>query len=264
MKQKIATVFGGTGFVGTQVVRKLAKRGYTIKVATRIPEKAYFLRPCGTVGQIVPFACDYSEASIQNAVSGAEVVVNCVGTLFDRKKKGFQKAHTEFPASIARACAQQGVTYFIHISAAGVDVSTSKYAQSKREGEQAVLENFPYATILRPSVIFGENDNFFNMFAKMAAVFPALPLIGGGKTQFQPVYVGDVAEAVMAVIDAPVTYEETAMGKVYELGGPEIVNFRQIYERMFEYTRQPRRLVNLPFGLAKMQAGLMGILPKPP
>lgn len=266
LSTKIATVFGGTGFVGRQIVRELAKLGVRVKVATRVPERAYFLRPCGVVGQIVPFACSYHEpASIAEAVQGSDFVVNCVGILYEKgKKQTFKHAHVDLPANIASACAKAGVERLVHISALGLEDSTSRYAATKRDGEKAVLSNFPAATILRPSVIFGEDDDFFNKFAEMARYLPFLPLIGGGHTKFQPVYVGDVADAVMVALTWPVVGPDNPQGRIYELGGPEVLNFKEIYERLFQYTHRPRPLVEVPYGLAKMQAFFMGILPQPP
>lgn len=259
--QKIATVFGGTGFLGRQIVRDLANDGYTVKIATRVPERAYFLKTCGTVGQIVPFACDYFSApSIADAVKGSSVVVNCVGILFEKgKKRRFEHAHAKIPAMIAEACAAAKTRHFVHISAMGIDRSNSSYARTKRAGEDAARGFFPNVTILRPSVIFGEDDQFFNMFARMSLMLPFLPLIGGGHTKFQPVYVGDIADAVMAAVK-----NNEARGKTYELGGPEIVTFREIYERLFLYTKRRVPLVNLPFALAKIQGTVFSILPHPP
>lgn len=258
--QKIATVFGGTGFLGRQIVQKLAKKGYAVKVATRVPERAYFLKPYGNVGQIVPVACNYADAaSIANAVSDADCVVNCIGILFERgKKTKFEKIHSDLPAAIAKACAEEEVERFVHISALGCDIGTSDYAKTKYMGEKAVLENFPAATILRPGVIFGEDDNFFNMFAELARYMPFLPLIGGGKTKFQPVYVGDVADAVMAALT-----DARAHGETYQLGGPDVLTFREVYERLFRYTGRRRCLVNLPFGVAKIEAAFLSLLPRP-
>lgn len=260
-ENKIATVFGGTGFLGRQIVGDLARLGFTVKVATRIPESAYFLKPLGAVGQIVPFACDYSDAqSITDALQGSDFVVNCIGILYERRRSKFQKAHVDMPVMIARACRDQGVKRFVHISALGCDNGTSKYAKSKFEGEQAVLENYPRATLLRPSIIFGEDDNFFNMFAELARYLPFLPLIGGGKTKFQPVYVGDVAECVIKVFAEPM---ERYCGKTYELGGPDVVDFKQVYELLFKYTGRTRHLVSLPFSFAKFEASFLSLLPKP-
>ncbi len=258
--RKIATVFGGTGFVGRQIVRMLAAEGYTVKIATRLPERAYFLQPCGRPGQIVPTLCNYNQnESIAATIKDSAFVVNCVGLLFEKKKGAFAQMHTALPAFIAKACADAGVKRFVQISALGVDKATSRYAKTKLAGEDAVLTNFPHATILRPSVIFGPGDTFFNMFAKLAGVMPCLPLIGGGKTRFQPVYVGDVATATLAALTRPDT-----QGRIYELGGPEILTFKEIYARLFSYTQRKRTLVSLPFGIAKIQATFLGVLPTPP
>lgn len=259
--EKIATVFGGTGFVGRQIVMELARRGYTIKVATRIPESAYFLKPYGAVGQVVPFSCDYSDSqSISEAVRGADYVVNCIGILYERRRSKFQKAHVDTPAMIAKACHDEDVHRFVHISALGCDKSSSKYAKSKFEGEQAVLGNFPEAILLRPSIIFGEDDSFFNMFAELSRYLPVLPLIGGGKTKFQPVYVGDVVECVMKALTEP---SGKYIGKTYELGGVDVVDFKEIYELLFKYTGRVRRLVPLPFFIAKFEATFLALWPKP-
>ncbi len=256
---KQACIFGGTGFIGRQIVRELARQGYAIKVATRVPERAYFLRTAGNVGQIVPFACNYKdEASMRAAVKGCDVVINCIGVLYERGKNSFTKIHTELPRSIAKACSLEKVGRFVHISALGCDEAHSKYAKSKRNGEMAVLENFPRATILRPSVVFGGEDNFFNMFAKISVLSPALPLIGGGHTKFQPVYVGDVALAAINVLK-----DAQSEGRIYELGGPEILSFRQIYQKLFDNTGRKKILIPLPWGVAKFQGMLMGCLPAP-
>lgn len=259
-QKKIATIFGGTGFVGRHIVQRLAKAGYTVKVATRAAESAYFLRPCGMPGQIVPFRCDYNDAqSVGETIRGSEVVINCIGILYEKDKKStFRRAHVEIPRVIAQVCARENVARFVYISALGIDHATSRYAQSKREGERAVREIFPAAVILRPSVIFGPEDSFFNMFAELARYTPALPLIGGGKTKFQPVYVGDVADAVMASL-----WNGDASGKTYELGGPEVVTLREIYQRLFAVTGRRRCLISMPFGLAKIQASFMQMLPHP-
>lgn len=261
---KTATVFGGTGFIGSQIVRELAKKGWTVKVATRVPERAYFLRPCGAVGQVVPVACDYNDDdSIAQVVAGSDYVVNCIGILYERRKQKFIKIHADLPAVIAKYSKKYGVERLVHISALGCDRGFSRYAKSKMEGEKAVKMNFPPATILRPSVIFGPGDDFFNKFATLARYLPCLPLIGGGKTKFQPVYVGDVADAVVAALSLPGVGENDPRGKTYELGGPEVVSFREIYERLFYNTRRKRALVNLSWGLAKFQAAFLSLLPKP-
>ncbi len=256
---KLACIFGGSGFVGRQIVRELARLGYTIKVASRTPERAYFLRTAGTVGQIVPVACDYQDdSSIRAAVRGCELVVNCVGILYEKNNNSFAAIHTELPRAIAKACRVEDVRRFIHFSALGCDHAASKYGKSKYAGERTVLENFPRATILRPATIFGAEDNFFNLFARLSVVLPVLPLIGGGDTKFQPVYVGDVADAVIIT-----ARHDDCSGKTYELGGPDILTFRQLYARIFKETSRPRPLMPLPWGLAKLQGAILGLFPTP-
>lgn len=256
---KLATVFGGTGFVGRQIVRELAKKGYTVKVASRVPERAFFLRTAGVVGQIVPFACDYKNpTSIAGAVRGSSVVVNCIGILYERRKGDFKRVQAELPRVIAETCASEGVRSFVHISIPNIEQDSSQYAKTKLEGERAIMSAFPAAVILRPSVIFGADDNFFNKFAKLARIMPVLPLIGGGKTKFQPVYVGDVADAAIIAAHNP-----AAAGRIFELAGPETLTFREIYEMLFRYTGRTRPMINLPWGVAKVQACFMSMLPSP-
>ncbi len=260
-RKKIVTVFGGTGFLGRHIVQKFVSSGFIVKVATRIPESAYSLKIYGQVGQVVPIACNYSDAySVRAAVKGSDFAVNCIGILSEKRRGDFTRVHIDIPAVIAKACADEGVERLVHISALGCDVSSSKYGKSKLAGERAVLANYPNAVILRPSVIFGQDDNFFNMFAELARFTPVLPLIGGGKTKFQPIYVGDVADvAVKAVTSGTNKY----LGKIYQLGGADIVTFKEIYEKLFEYTGRRRKLVNMPFWLAKIEAWFLSLLPNP-
>lgn len=259
-KDKKACVFGGTGFVGRQVVRELARQGFIIKVATRVPEAAFFLKPYGNVGQVVPFACDYSEEAVRSAVRGCDVVVNCVGILFEKGKKAtFERVHADLPALIGSASAAENVGRLIHISALGCDKASSKYGKSKLAGEEALRRVYPSATILRPSVVFGPEDEFFNMFARLSVVMPFLPLIGGGKTLFQPVYVGDVALAVMQALN-----HESTQGRTYELGGPQTLSFKEIYGVLSRETARKPLLVTLPWAVAKVQGCLLSVLPKPP
>jgi uncharacterized protein YbjT (DUF2867 family) len=256
---KKACVFGGTGFVGRQIVRLLAREGYLIKVATRHPAGAFELKTAGDVGQIVPVACDgRNQASIENAVRGCDVVINCVGILSPKGKNTFERIHVELPGNIAKACTDAKVQRFIHISALGCEVSKSKYAKSKKRGEDAVRQNFANATILRPGVIFGADDQFFNKFARLSLVMPFLPLIGGGKTKMQPVYVCDVAEAAIAATLCP-----DAPGRTYELGGPEVLSFKDIYKRLARETGRHPFLISLPWGLAKIQGAILSLLPGP-
>lgn len=261
---KIATIFGGTGFLGRYIVRDLARAGYIVKIATRFPESAYFLRTHGTVGQIVPFHCVYQDQdSIDRAVQGSDLVINCVGILFERRRNTFRRIHVELAQSIAAASARLGVDRLIHVSALGVDRAKSRYAKTKLEGERAVLAAFPRATILRPGVIFGPEDRFFNMFAGLARFLPVLPLIGG-KTRMQPVYVGDVADAVSAVLKLSPHGLDAPQGCVYELGGPEIVTMREIYTRIFGWTGQARCLLPLAFPLATLNAAVLQLIPPRP
>lgn len=257
---KTACIFGGTGFIGRQIVRELADLGIRVKVATRVPERAYFLKPCGAVGQVVPVACDYSDPkSIKTVIKGCDYVVNCIGILYEKKKNGFQKAHTDIPLSIAKACKSEKVKAFVHISSLGVDKNTAKYAKTKLEGEKAIKKSFPQASILRPSVVFGPDDSFFNMFAKLAKISPFLPLIGGGKTKFQPVFVGDIADAVIKCLT-----KGDCSGNIYELGGPDIVSFKEIYKILFQYTKNSKPLLPLPWTIAKLQGRVLSLAPKPP
>lgn len=262
---KTATVFGGTGFAGRYIVQELARQGYIVKIATRIPERAYFLRPFGKVAQIVPLYCDYNDpSSIDRVVSGSDIVVNCIGILYEKRRRDFQHIHVDLARGIAESCARFNVTRLVHISALAVERMQSRYAKTKLAGEKAVLAAFPNATILRPSVMFGEEDRFFNLFAGMARFVPCLPLIGGGKTKFQPVYVGDVAQAVRAVLTLSVHGIENPQGGIYELGGPEIVSFKQIYERIFAWTGMRRILMPLSFSLAKIPAWVLQFIPPKP
>lgn len=258
---KVVTVFGGTGFLGRYIVAELAKMGATIKIVTRHTQSAYFLRTYGDVGQIVPVYSSYSSPEdIEQIIDGSYAVINCLGILNESgKRSNFARVHTELPKWMAKACAKKNVPRFIHISALGVDKSQSKYAITKILGERAVREFFPSATILRPSVVFGTEDNFFNMFARLAKFLPVLPLIGGGKTRFQPVYVLDVAKAVVHALCNIQT-----CGHIYELGGPEVLSFKDIYKRLFVYTGQQRCLISLPWPVARLQAFMMSILPNPP
>lgn len=262
---KVATVFGGTGFLGRQVVRELAREGWIVQVATRVPERAYFLKPCGAVGQIVPIVCDYYDsASIYEIVKRSDYVINCIGILFERgKRRSFQNIHVHLPSMIAKACADSGVERFVHVSALGVDKSLSSYGKSKKEGEAVVLQSFPEATIVRPGIIFGTDDDFFNKFARMAQISPVLPLIGGGKTKFQPVYVGDVADAIkQALIMCPVG-GDSPLGKTYELGGPDCLSFKDIFEILLGEIQKQRLLVSLSFPIAKVLGAVLSFMPTP-
>jgi NADH dehydrogenase len=258
LQGKIATVFGGTGFIGRYVIQSLAREGYTIRVPTRFTADAGYLRTYGVVGQINPIALSlHDHASIIKAVEGSDIVVNLLGALAPTRRESFEFLQAEVPGRIARAAAATGARAMVHISAIGADkASKSAYAASKAHGEDLVRAAFPQATILRPSIVFGPEDEFFNRFAAMAQIAPALPLIGGGKTRFQPVYVADVAEAVAACVK-----NGEAAGKTYDLAGPEIYTFRQLMELMLGMIGLKRMLVSIPFGIAEIQGRLLELLP---
>jgi uncharacterized protein YbjT (DUF2867 family) len=257
MTNQLVTVFGGSGFLGRHTVRALARAGFRIKVATRHPNRAFFLRPLGSVGQIDFVKCDVAEQeSVARAMLGAQAVVNLTGILFE-KGQTFEEVQADGAANIAKSAAAAGVGALVHVSAIGANLeSDSGYAVSKAEGEQAVREAFPKAVILRPSIIFGPEDGFFNKFAGLARFVPALPLIGGGRTRFQPVFVGDVAQAI-------VTGLSRQDGRTYELGGPSIYSFKELMQLILKETERRRVLVPLPFGLAMLKAAFLQILPKP-
>ncbi len=261
MGQKpLICVFGGSGFVGRHVVRTLARTGARIRVAVRRPNEAMFLLPAGNVGQIQLLAANVrDETSVAEAVKGADVVINLVGILFPSGSQKFSSVQAEGAACVARAAKAAGVGRLIHMSAIGADPdAASAYARTKGEGEALVREAFPEATTLRPSIVFGPEDGFFNRFAAMAAVSPVLPLIGGGRTKFQPVYVGDIAEAVVRILDNP-----HWVGKTFELGGPEVMSFRKVLQLICEVTHRHRLLVPVPFALASFQAFFLQMLPNP-
>lgn len=256
---RLVTVFGGSGFVGRHVVRALARRGFRVRVAVRRPDLAGHLQPLGAVGQInfVQANLRYPD-SVRAAVEGAEIVINCVGILFETGKQKFDGVQAQGAETVARAAADAGAK-LIHISAIGADAtSTSAYARTKAEGEKAVLREVPGAVILRPSVIFGPEDSFLNRFAGLAQIMPALPLVGGGETRFQPVFVGDVARAVMAAVDGKV-----APGTTLEIGGPTVKSFREVLEFVLATTGRKRLLLPLSFGLARFQAKFLQLLPNP-
>ena len=263
ISKKTVCIFGGTGFLGRNLTQVLARLGYRIKIATRVPQSAYFLKPYGDVGQIVPVQCGYDKESMEKVIEGCDAVINLVGILFEKKKNKFSRVHTDFPKMIAQICSEKKIKNFVHVSALGCDKSSSKYARSKLNGEKAVLENFPNAVILRPSIVFGADDEFFNMFAKLSTFLPFFPLIGGGNTKFQPVYVGDIAKAMSHVLEKNLPEGELAQGNIYELGGPDIESFKELYQRLFREIGRKRPLISLPFGLAKIQAFFMGLAPKP-
>jgi uncharacterized protein YbjT (DUF2867 family) len=254
------TIVGASGFIGRYVVRDLAHDGAVIAACCRSARDAAFLRPMGDVGQIAPFGADISdERALAAVVAGSDAVVNAAGILFERGTQRFDMVHHRGPAQLAAIAKREGVKRFVHISALGADVqSHSAYGRSKAEGEAAVRAAFPGAIILRPSLVFGPEDTFFNRFAALARVAPALPLIGGGGTRFQPVYVGDVAAAVDAVLA-----REDSAGKTYDLAGPAVFTLRQLFEMILHITGRKRALISLPFGIASLKAFFLEFAPNP-
>jgi uncharacterized protein YbjT (DUF2867 family) len=256
----LVTVYGGSGFIGRHLVGAIAKTGARMRVAVRRPELAGHLQPLGGVGQInaVQANVRYPD-SLLAAARGADAVVNLVGILFPTGKQTFEAVQDEGAAHVAEAARAAGARAMVHASAIGANEhSRSAYARSKAEGEAAVRKVFPDAVILRPSVVFGPEDDFFNRFAALARLFPALPLIGGGKTKFQPVFVGDVVKTILAGLTG-----KAHAGAPYELGGPEVLTLKQVMERVLAYSMRKRLLVPLPFWLAKFQAAFLQLLPTP-
>jgi NADH dehydrogenase len=261
----LVVVFGGSGFIGKQVVRALAKRGKRVRVAMRRPHLGHELRVMGDVGQIQLVQANVRfPASIDAALEDADAIVNLVAVLAGSGKQSFEALHVQAPQNIAAAAAARGIQRLVHFSALGAAPKGAHYARSKYRGERAVLDTLPTATIMRPSIVFGPEDHFFNRFAQMAQTaaavpFGVLPLIGGGKTRFQPVFVGDVADAVCAALE-----KRDAQGRVYELGGPGIYSFRQLLEYVRAETDRRVPLLPLPFFVAHPLALLVGWMLNPP
>lgn len=262
--QNLVTVFGGSGFIGAQAVRQLAKAGWRIRVAVRNPAAAYGMRLHGDVGQIdIVQANVRNEPSLRRALAGATASVNLVAVMRERGHQGFEALHVAGARNVAAAARAEGVERVVQMSALGADLaSPSAYARTKAEGEAAVREVYPDAVVVRPSIVFGPEDNFFNRFASMAQVSPMLPLVGGGQTRFQPVFVGDVGKALACTVGLP-----QAAGNTYELGGPAIFTFRQLMELMLAEIGKRRFLASIPWPLAGLiGAGgdLAGVLIEPP
>lgn len=283
MDQPVVTVFGGSGFLGRHLVKRLADAGRSVRVAVRDVEAANFLKIDGDVGQIVPWPADITNPTqVAAAVEGADQVVNLVGILYERGRRTFQRIHVDGAANVAAAATAAGARALVHVSALGADAeSPALYGRTKAAGEAGVRQALPGAAIIRPSVVFGPEDNFFNLFAGLSRLTPVLPvfgcplwpritlfpegglvdidLYGDGGTKFQPVYVGDVAEAIMRILARP----EECAGKTYELGGPVIYSFKEIMELLLREIGRKRFLAPVPFGLAKFEAWFLEFWPKP-
>ena len=257
---RLITIIGGSGFVGRHIVRALARRGYRIRVACRRPDLAGHLQPLGNTGQIMAVQANVRyPASLEAACEGAYAVINLTGVLYSAGAQSFDAVHAFGAEASAKAAKAARARVFIQMSAIGADAkSNAEYARSKAEGEARARANFPGTIVLRPSIVFGPEDDFFNRFADMARFSPFLPLIGGGETKFQPVFAGDVGEAVARLVDAG-----EANGKTYELGGPEQFSFKALMQFTLDTIGRKRLLLPLPWGIAKVQAAIMGLMPKP-
>lgn len=263
MAGRLITVFGGSGFIGRHLVRRLAQQQDRVRVAVRQPASALFLKPMGDVGQITPVQANLrDDRSVAAAVQGADAVVNLVGILYSRGKQSFAAVHHEGALRVANAARTAGVKRLVQMSALGADPkSPAEYARTKAMGEQAVAAAFPGATIVRPSVVFGPEDGFFNRFAQMAMLSPILPVLGRPPhgPRFQPVYVGDVAQAIAKILDDPAT-----AGKTYELGGPRVYTLEEIQHCVLEWTGRKRLVAWLPPFVVNLQAAVLELLPVPP
>ncbi|MGB0684014.1 MAG: complex I NDUFA9 subunit family protein [Magnetovibrionaceae bacterium] len=279
-QRPLATVIGGSGFLGRYIVKHLADAGWTVRAGVRDVEAALFLKPLGDVGQVVPYPASLTRPeTLAAAVEGADLVINLVGLLYESGSQTFQAVHVDGARALAEAAKAAGASRFIQMSAIGADLnSESEYGRTKAEGEKAVLEAFPEATILRPSVVFGPEDGFFNLFANLSRIAPVLPvfgcpvlpslgggegkpvvdLYGDGGTKMQPVYVGDVADAVMACIA-----DDSTTGKTYELGGPSVYSYVELMQLMLKIIERKRLLVPVPFALASIKAFFLELMPKP-
>lgn len=283
MPRHVVTVFGGSGFIGRHLIQRLVRQGAQVRVPTRDTEAANYLKPMGEIGQIAPVPVEFSDpASLARAVAGSDQVVNLIGILSKWGRSTFQSIHVEAAAAIAKAAKEAGAKQMVHVSALGASKeSEAEYARSKAAGEEAVQENFPGAVVLRPSAIFGPNDHFFNMFASLARATPVMPVFGcplipkitlfgdsdlpfdldfygDGGTKLQPVYVGEVADAILGVLA-----DDGSAGKTFELGGPKVYSFKAMMEMVLRESGRPRILVPYPFAMAKFAAWFLEFLPKP-
>ena len=260
MKQKIATIFGASGFIGRHLIRSLTEKDFRIIAATRSPYLYGYLKPLGNPGQIDLEKVNlFEEENLRTLIKNSDVVINLVGILYENKKQKFEDIHVKFPALLTKLCKEQNIKKLVHISALGInETANSQYMQSKLKGEKNILNNFNRSVILRPSIIFGPEDKFFNQFAALAEFFPALPLIGGGLTYFQPIYVGDVVKSIVTILE-----KEEINKNIYELGGPQTFTFKELMEILLKQIKKKRFLVPIPFSFAKFQAKILQLLPKP-
>ena len=258
--QKIIAIFGAGGFLGKHLMRELTKLDYRVKVATRNPYLKGYLKPLGSPGQIELFKTNiFDQESVKQVLKNCDLAINLVGILYETRKQKFNQIHSQFPHLLSNLCNELGTKNLIHVSALGVrERHTSQYMQSKLQGEKNIQDNFKPSVILRPSVVFGPEDKFFNTFASIAQFSPVLPLIGGGKTKFVPIYVGDVAKAVVKTLDL-----NNSEPEIYELGGPDSYSFKELMEILLTEIKKKRFLVSVPFGFAKFQSYFLQMMPNP-
>jgi len=257
--QQIA-IFGAGGFIGRHLIRELTKLDYRIKAATRNPYLKGFLKPLGNPGQIELFKTNiFNPDDVKRVLSNCDIAINLVGILYETKKQKFNQIHSEFPRLLSKLCNDNGIKNLVHISALGVkERHPSSYMESKLQGEKNIKDNFKKSVILRPSVVFGPEDNFFNTFASLAQFSPMLPLIGRGRTKFAPIYVGDIAKAIVKVLEL-----NNSNAKIYELTGPEDYSFKELMEILLNTIRKKRFLVPISFGLAKFNSFFLQMMPRP-
>ena len=258
--QKIIAIFGAGGFLGKHLMRELTKLDYRVKVATRNPYQKGYLKPLGNPGQIELFKTNiFNTDDVKQVLKNCDLAINLVGILYETRKQKFNHIHSQFPHLLSNLCNELGIKNLVHVSALGVkERHTSLYMQSKLQGEKNIQNNFKPSVILRPSVVFGPEDKFFNTFASIAQFSPALPLIGGGKTKFAPIYVGDVAKAIVKAIEI-----NNSKPEIYELGGPENYSFKELMEVLLTQIKKKRFLISIPFGVAKLQSYFLQMLPNP-
>ena len=258
--QKIICLFGGGGFLGKHLMRQLTRLDYRVKVATRNPYLKGYLKPLGNPGQIELFKINiFNSEDLKQVLKNCDFVINLVGILHETRKQKFSQIHSQFPYLLSNLCNEIGINNLIHVSALGIkEKHLSRYIQSKLQGEKNIQENFKPSVILRPSVIFGPEDKFLNTFASIAQFSPVLPLIGGGKTKFAPIYVGDVAKAIVKALEL-----NNSEPKIYELGGPENYSFKELMEILLTEIKKKRFLVPVPFGFAKFQSYFLQMMPNP-
>jgi len=258
--QKIIAIFGAGGFIGKHLMRQLTKLDYRVKVATRNPYLKGYLKPLGNPGQIELFKTNiFDTEGVKQVLENCDLVINLCGILYETRKQKFNQIHSQFPYLLSNLCNELGIQNLIHVSALGIkEKHQSLYMQSKLEGEKNIQDTFKPSVILRPSVVFGPEDKFFNTFASLAQFSPALPLIGGGKTKFAPIYVGDVAKAIVKALEL-----DNSDPKIYELGGPENYSFKELMEILLKEIKKKRFLIPIPSGLAKFQSYFLQMMPNP-